>query len=458
MSPRAQLLPPEGIIDVDVGPYEIPDEEREYAKWREDFGDEESGGRIKVYLLPEGRENKKNSRNIFLFGAALDEYDYEGLCGKLVREFGTGIYRVIGITSSQRGSKFNKLIEVRAPFKTDEKPEQSNKPESVSSMLSAVASIVESSQERTEKLMAGLLGDRAPQDPMQNLISLMNALGQLKGFMGGGEKTSFIGELESHAKIAEMLGTLGGGDEKGANTNDIWLEMVKLLGPTILQGAMSTGPMSGVVQALPAPMTKGNVQPPESIPAVVTAPAPNPKEKMQAEKDEKMNALKIQCIMLEKFAKAKTTAADMAERILDSTPDNKLTDLYEFISSETCIQTMIAAHPPLQAYQDWLTELRNLIISELVPEDEMDAAGSLGFNVPPAAELAGEGMPIGVESSGETVTLPDTPDDTALQRSPKAKKAKKARPRKKAKKAKRVTAPDAGIGPKKNDGDATSDT
>ena len=94
MNTRAQLLPPDDIIDVDVGSYEIPDEEKEYAKWRADFGDEESGGRIKVYLLPEGRENKKNSRNIFLFGAALDEYDYEGLCGKLVREFGTGIYRI----------------------------------------------------------------------------------------------------------------------------------------------------------------------------------------------------------------------------------------------------------------------------------------------------------------------------------------------------------------------------
>jgi hypothetical protein len=82
-------------------------------------------------------------------------------------------------------------------------------------------------------------------------------------------------------------------------------------------------------------------------------------------------------------AKAGVDPIDMANTVLDMTPESQLDKLYAFISDTHCIEKMAAVNSEVRTYTDFFSRLRNELINQLRDESEtgnVDATNSTGVD------------------------------------------------------------------------------
>src|SRR5204862_4317358 len=141
-----------------------------------------------------------------------DRFNFEELCEYIRTNYGGGLYRLIGTQKGKKGSAFNRLIEIVEPIK--QKTADGQPPQSLGGIMDAVTNLIAAQEERTERLLQRLgIGTTPtvvapPQDPfdlMQKILGMLSTMGVIGAKPAGG---GFVEELERHAKVADMLGSL----------------------------------------------------------------------------------------------------------------------------------------------------------------------------------------------------------------------------------------------------------
>ncbi len=439
---KAQLLEHDkdvqDVYAVDVDDFEPSEEQILFDRFKDESQDDLIGI-IKVYRIPNSDQitNLYTAKTLYLFNVPVDQFGYEGLLDFIREKYGSGAYRLIGTMPNQKGTRFNKIVEIEAPKEADKPVTVSDSPprsESMSAMLSAFASIMKESQERTADLVRGLVQNQVPKDPMEQMGVMMGVMAQMKTFFGGGqsESTGLVAELEKHKVIADII---GGGAE--TNESDVWVKLAETFAPAILKGIGQGAPVPDT------PLLSSSVPGAEQVTlqpgAGVTEPG------LKKESPEMLN-LKTQAAALYGAAKNGIAPEKMANTILNLTPDDKIEDLYAFMNSESCVQTFVDAHPPLESYRNWLAKVQVTILGELVQDDfpgvdtsqdelidkdKVHDEGDVYTRIRQPFELLGkdEGSDTGVWDSEKELT--ETDDKPKIPESEKTKPKAKAKAGKK---------------------------
>lgn len=369
---KAQLLEHDAdvsdVYQVDIEDFEPSEEQISFDAFKGESQDDLIGI-LKVYRIPNADEitNLYTAKTRYLFNVPIDQFGYEGLLDFIREKYGSGAYRLIGTIPGKSGSRLNKIVEIEAPMKdtkTDKVSESGARPESMATMLSAFANIMKESQERTADLVRGLVGNQEPKDPMTQMGAMMGLMIQMKDFFGGGGKTeslSLLGEIEKHKAIAGLFGK-----DSETNESDVWVKLAEQFAPAIVSGLTAGQPLPGTSPnpALPAPI----IDPVTGAPVIATAPDSVAADLTIKESPEMLN-LKTQAAALFSAANSGIAPEKMANTILNLTPEARLNDLYSFMNSESCVQTFIDAHPPLESYREWLSQVQVSILGELVQDD-----------------------------------------------------------------------------------------
>ena len=72
-------------------------------------------------------------------------------------------------------------------------------------------------------------------------------------------------------------------------------------------------------------------------------------------------------------AKADIPPESFALILVNNTPEDKADDLWEFISAEDCVETIISLEPAANEFKQWFVDLRKAVIDLMSdPEPEID--------------------------------------------------------------------------------------
>lgn len=167
-----------------------------------------------------------------------------------------------------------------------------------------------------------------------------------------------MGELQKFAAIKSLLGDMGGDGGSAAETNfyDLAGTTLKTIGPVLAQVAMRGG-----LPALTAPAFTPQPAPGAPVqPAPATAPAQPTADQMN---------LKRQVDVLVAQAKSGASAEDVAEMVLNMTPEARYSELYDFINRPTVVNEMAAVNSEVANHREFFDKLRACILSELGPEE-----------------------------------------------------------------------------------------
>jgi hypothetical protein len=117
-------------------------------------------------------------------------------------------------------------------------------------------------------------------------------------------------------------------------------------------------------------------------------------------------------------AKAEVPPETFATVLVNNTPEDKADELFDFISAEDCVATIIKIEPAAAAYKEWFAELREAVI-ELMTEPEIggiepEIGGISDDNDAPGQELQadnnGSKLPGSETVAGEDLEAPSSDD------------------------------------------------
>lgn len=355
-----QLIP--GVTDEP----ELSDEEKAYFDFRESLKAGEEMPTLRVSKVPKTAVgNPMHAKLIYCFACPVDQYSFEELCEYVRDCYGGGLYRLMATRKGHRGTLFNQLLTIAEAIQR--KPNMEGAPSqngNVSQIMDSVATLINQSQERTEALLARVgVGAQAPQiDPMAMFEKFALAMGAMQKLMPAPPPASdFVTELSKLAAMKGLLGNLfGGGDEGGgggaAETNfyDTINTTLKTIAPALAAG-LKNGIPALAAPAQPAQPDPGPVTPQPGAPAATPTAA-------------QVN-LKKQVDILVMQAKGGQTPEDVAEMVLNMTPEARYAELYDFINRPTVVNEMVAVNAEVANHREFFDKLRAAILSELGPEE-----------------------------------------------------------------------------------------
>lgn len=352
-----QLIP--GVTDEP----ELSDEEKAYLDFRESLKAGEEMPTLRVSKVPKTAiGNPMHAKLIYCFACPVDQYSFEELCEYVRDCYGGGLYRLMATKKGHRGTLFNQLLtiaEAVQPKRTmDGTPGQNA---NVSQIMDSVAALINQSQERTEALLArvGVGSQVAPVDPFSALEKLLPVLKLLTP--AAPPPTDFVTELSKLAAMKGLLGNLFGGGDEGGGGNAAETNFYDLAGTTL----------KTIAPVLTAAISRWAVPAlgPPAQPAPAVEPQPTQPGATAATPSVAQVNLKRQVDVLVMQAKAGATAEDVAEMVLNMTPEAKYGDLYDFINRPTVVNEMAAVNPEVANHRDFFDKLRAAILTELGPEE-----------------------------------------------------------------------------------------
>ena len=96
------------------------DEELAFKNFREQLKAGEEMATLRVSKIPKSSIHPTNSKSIFCFACPIDRYSFDELLAYLAENYGGGIYRLIAVKNGQKGTAFNRLVEIAEPLKPKE--------------------------------------------------------------------------------------------------------------------------------------------------------------------------------------------------------------------------------------------------------------------------------------------------------------------------------------------------
>lgn len=374
---------PKGVIDNLNNEEPVTDEELAFDEFVAGMSAERMGelrvGKIKV--AKDGTP-VANTRSAHCFSCPIDQFTYSGLIDHIRAKYGAGLYRVVGVETGKRGLVFNRLIEIAEelnPPKSAESPLQNP-----ANYLESVGKIMAESAARTEGLIARLTEAKPPaSDPMDSMMKMATLFSTIMGSMAGLVKpaapaSDLLSQLEVLAKLKELTGGGGGGDS-GAESNffDVVKAGLQSFGPALAALAVR---QQNATPSLSLPNPQPQPQPSFS-PAPTFAPQPVPAAAPSGNSD--MANLKRQVDLLVQNAKIGADPKELANTILDLTPDEKLDALGEMLEAPDMIDKMALLNPEVKNHLVFFEALRSNLLS-LLGETETDT-------LPPNAQPAASG-------------------------------------------------------------------
>jgi hypothetical protein len=325
-----------------------------------------------VYRQPTGISDRPGQRKLtFLFECGTDDFTFSQLLSKIRDQYGSGVYRLQARDATGK-MLFNRSTEVEAP----KKPKGESERESTTEILRNFQEMMQAQQERTEGLIARLTQrppEKAAENPLQSMALMMGMVTQLMGVLtpaltGAAAKpqTDLLGELEKFAKLKEFATSFADLDNGGNESNFFSLasKTVETFGPAF---------------AAILPQITNQSAPVGKPPAALNPPINGVTDVSRKKND----PLQQQVTVLLANAKAGVDPIDMANTVLDMTPESQLDKLYAFISDTHCIEKMAAVNSEVRTYTDFFSRLRNELINQLRDESEtgnVDATNSTGVD------------------------------------------------------------------------------
>lgn len=344
------------------------DEKSAYESFANDLDGEDKMATLRVSKIPDvtGGVHPTNAKTIHCFACPIDRYNFDELIEYIREYYGGGIYRLIGVQKGQRGHKFNRLVQIAEPLKKKD----NNDSHSAHPQFDTIARTLLEMQERTEQFMGRLMQgssnvQQSPNvDPWNGLEKMVAILATLNGVIPkpGAQGGDVLSELERLAKFKELGQTFFGSESDSASEKgfyDLATEGLRQIGP-LIQTAAQRGAF-----ALPNP----NAQPAPGGPQI-SAPQPAPDVSVQPEPALQQSsngnaAMKQQVDILVINAEKGIDAEQMAETILNLTPEGQLAALRDFVSQDDCVARMAAMNPAVMTHESWFSALRQAILDGL---------------------------------------------------------------------------------------------
>lgn len=357
---------PKGSISQLDGDEPVTDEELAFDEFIAGMSAERMGElRIGKIKIEKDGTPLANSKGAHCFSCPIDQFTYSGLLEHIRRRHGAGLYRVVGIEAGKRGLAFNRLIEIAEELNPQTPTESplSNP----ANYLESVGKIMAESAARTEALIARLTESKpAAVDPMDSMMKMASMFSMMMKSMAEGvvkpaNAPDLLGQLETLAKLKELFGNMGdGGSDKESNFFDVVKAGLQSFGPALaalaVRGAQSATP------ALPLPTLPS--QPPIGSDPRSFAPQPAPAA-APAGNDPMLAKLKNQVGILVANAKSGADPVQVAQMILEMTPDDKLDDLGEMLDAPDMVDKMATLNPEVQNYRTFFEQLRAQLLALL---------------------------------------------------------------------------------------------
>jgi hypothetical protein len=343
---------------------EQTDEEKAFQDFRNSITAGEEMATVRVSKIPKSglTGHPMNAKSIYCFAFPVDRYSYEELCEFIRENYGGGLYRLLGTKKGHRGAAFNQLLELMEPIQRKPTGDAQNLAGggNPSAIMESVANLINQSQERTEALFSRLLSSNpqvAAVNPLASLKEMAELLVTLRGATAPAPQSDLLGELQKLATLKGVLGPLlgvesDGGGRDGAESNfyDLASTALKTVAPVLSHVVASKGMVPGA-PAVPALASPANT-PPNSPPP----PAPPGATNMQ---------LKRQVDILVAQAVSGADPTEVAEMVLDMTPETRLVELHTFLSRPTVIAEMTAVNSAVQTHAEFFGKLRAAILEQL---------------------------------------------------------------------------------------------
>ena len=392
--PKQILYSPVDVDDADFVDFaqvdpKLLEENAEFEKFKAEMHETQDDAKISVSKKLTDSQGQPLGRKSFqCFTCGIDDYDFSQICTRIREEFGTGLYKIQGRDSNGK-FKFGKTVGILAP-KSDVVENSGN---NVGDLIDKFSDAMERQAMRTEQMFSKLVGPQTGGDAFSQMTQMMTAMGGMMGAMGvTPQQPQAPKTLVEQLTEFKMIKELFGGDESSEPGGDA--NLYTLLGKTVeafggpIAQAIAAGAESGAlsetgVVALPAP----------DSPVRGTHVQPTEAEAMTEQEKHNM-AMRKNIHILIQNAKAEIPPEAFALILVNNTPEEKENELWDFISAENCVETILKLEPAAEPYKEWFVDLRIAVIdlmTELVPvpEEEIDPAGkdSQADIDPPGKEL-----------------------------------------------------------------------
>jgi hypothetical protein len=255
--------------------------------------------------------------------------------------------------------KMNRGVSIEAPkIKGDE-----NNPQNI---IATVSKALQEQQVRTENMFRQLQGPQTGGDAFDQMTKMMAAMGTMMAGMGITPAAPVPAKtLVEQLTEFKMIKELFGGDESSApggdaNLYSLMTETVKAFGGPIAQ-AIAAGAESGQLTpeglaALPAPDTSVQIT----------------KAEQMTEQEKHNMVMRKNIHILIQNAKSKIPPEAFALVLVNNTPEERADDLFDFISAEDCVDTIIKLEPAAEVYREWFDGLRVAVIDLMTEPVEPD--------------------------------------------------------------------------------------
>jgi hypothetical protein len=396
--PRQVLYSPVDIDDADFLNVEDLDpqleaENEEFEKFKSEMHDAQDDAKITVSKKMTDTRGRPMGRKTYeCFECGIDDYTFSQLCTRIREDFGTGIYKIQGRDSNGK-FKFGKSIGIVAPVSND----VTNPATDVGALFDKFSDAMQRQQMQTEAMFTKLVGPRTGGDAIDQIVKIAGAVAPILATLGLSRAEpvapkTLVEQLTEFKMIKELFGGdesggLGGGGD--ANLYSLLSETVRAFGGPIA-AAIAAGAESGELT-------------PEGLATTGRIEAPKPKTDEVMEQERHNMAMRKNIHILIQNAKTGIDPEAFALILVNNTPEEKSDELWDFISAEKCVDTIIALEPAAEAYRKWFDELR-LAVIDLMADPEKDLQDETGeSSLAESQTVAGES-----ESPGDDASKSDS--------------------------------------------------
>lgn len=377
-------------VDAETAETLYSDEESAFRDFKNSFKADDAMGILRVSRIRTSKFGGSISPQSLKGGAhcfsvPIDQYEFDELLEVLREKYGGGLYRLIGVQKGVAGTKFNRMIEIAADQSKME-PEKAGAAVSgqgnMGEIIERMDIMMQNAQERTESMFKNFAPQAAVTADPFAMMERITQMFSTMGILGANKQPDILGELEKLSKLKELAGAFSDGNSAGANFYDMAGKVVENFGPAFMAMAANMPRPGQPVTATPTPG-----QPPALAPALASLDAPGgeiPAAPGPSPVQTHIDQMKPQVAILVSNAKNNADPEAVGDMVVNMTPDERLSDLYEMIAAENCIERLIKLNPEVQNYLPFFEALRVRIKWLLLPEEEAtiipesDAAGETG--------------------------------------------------------------------------------
>lgn len=383
----------------------MEEENAEFEQFKTEMHDAQFDAKITVGKKLTDSNGRPLGRQIFeCFECGVDDYTFSQLCTRIREDFGTGLYQIQGRDSKGK-YKFKKTVGILAPNQTDNEPRND-----AALLIDKFSDAMQRQQMATEQMFLKLSGPQTGGDAIDQIVKIAGAIAPVLAALGisrpePAPPKTLVDQLAEVKMIQELMGGNNDTQYGEANGWSALTETLKALGPAI-GGALAMGTTApatpDAVPQIAAPI-------PEELPSVDAAPE---HEKILAATRE---ALQKQIGMLLIQAKGGANPLEVAEMVVNMTPPEHEEKLWDTISDENCVGTMIEAVAEVSEHRAWFDALR-LGIIDLMAEPIIDAEQerenilSAAKGATPILNPTKENPDPHLQNSENADTLPESPN------------------------------------------------